>query len=496
MKRDHASDPSRRGFLKGAAALAGGSVFAGTSTIFSSLRAFAQDPPSGCPAPPTGGAHFVPGSDTRPVILRKSINALTPAELTKLQSAYTALRALPATDKRTWVLQADMHALFCDSCTTSPTDIHGSWNFFPWHRAYLYYYERILGSLAGDINHFRLPYWDWENIRTLPASYRSPGSAANPLWDGTRNAGMAGGGNLPVADGTTARINTLNLLTDFASFGGNSFSAGAMENNPHGTIHMDVGQSAFPFHDMGNLGYAARDPLFFAHHCNIDKLWSGWNDLAGGGGLPPNAYKNPTDAAFLNARWSFYDENQQVVSMSAADVLDHNANLRYTYKVPIFRVPPLQLIWVCKLICCLPDPDPGPVLEVTERIREEALNAVRQQSTMLLVLQGVPVPPNASGVFEVLSVRGERRIHLGSIGIVEHGEGRHMKQHGLQTVVLDITQAAGDLLAKEKPATLRVIRRPAEQKPGIAAEITRPGQKLEYAFELKAEHAEIRAQKR
>ena len=496
MKHDNSSGPSRRGFLKGAAALAGGSVFAGPSTVFSSLRAFAQDPPNGCPAPPTGGTHFVPGSDTRPIVLRKSINALTPAELTKLQSAYTALRALPASDKRTWLLQADMHALYCGSCTTSPMDIHGSWNFFPWHRAYLYYYERILGSLAGDINHFRLPYWDWENVRTLPTSYRSPGSSTNPLWDGTRNGGMASGGNLPAADGTASRINTLYMLTDFASFGGSGAISGAMENNPHGTIHMDVGQVVLPHHDMGNLGYAARDPLFFAHHCNIDKLWSAWNDLAGGGGLPPNAYKNPTDAGFLNARWSFYDETQTVVSMSGSDVLDHNANLRYTYKNPVFRIPPLQLIWICKLICCLPDPDPGPILDVSEQVREAALTAVRQQSTMLLVLQGVPIPADATGVFEILAVRGERRIPLGSIGIVENGGGRHAKQHGLQTVVLDITQAAGDLLAKQKPATLRVVRRPAEQKPGIAAEITRPGQKLEYAFELKAERAEIRAQKR
>jgi Common central domain of tyrosinase/Polyphenol oxidase middle domain len=257
-----------------------------------------------------------------------------------------------------------------------------------------------------------------------------------------------------------------------------------------------VGQTGAPFHDMGNLGYAARDPLFFAHHCNIDKLWSGWNDLAGGGGLPPDAYKNPTAAGFLNARWSFYDENQQVVSISAADVLDHNSNLRYTYKVPIFRIPPLQLIWICKLICCLPDPDPGPFLEVSEQVREAALTAARQQSTMLLVLQGVPVPANASGVFEIVAVRGERRIHLGSMGIVEHGEGRHEKQHGLQTVVLDITKAAPELLAKQKPATLRVIRRPAEQKPYAVGEILRPGQKLQYAFELKAERVEIRAQKR
>jgi Common central domain of tyrosinase/Polyphenol oxidase middle domain len=496
MKAEHHRGPSRRRFLRGAAALAGGSIFASSTTMLSSLRAYAQDPPSACPTPPSGGTHFVPGSDTRPIILRKSASALTPAELTKLQSAYAALRALPASDKRTWILQADMHALFCDSCNNSPQDIHGSWQFFPWHRAYLYYYERILGSLVGDLNNFRIPYWDWENVRTLPPSYRSPGSSANPLWDGTRNSGMAGGGNLPSGDGTVSRINTLDMITDFATFGGTASFGGALENDPHGTIHMDVGQSAPPFHDMGNLGYAARDPLFFAHHCNIDKLWSAWNELAGGTGLPPDAYKNPSDPAFLNTRWSFYDENQQVVSISAGDVLKHEANLRYTYKPRIFRVPPLQLIWICKLICCLPGPDPGPILEINERFREQALTAVRQQSTMLLVLQGVAIPPNATGVFEVLSVRGDRRIHLGSIGIVPHGDGAgHAKGRGLQTVVLDITSAANDLLAKDKPATLRVIARPPEQKTGIA-EFLRPGQKLQYAFELKAEHAEIRAQKR
>ena len=161
-------------------------------------------------------------------MLRKSINVLTPAELTKIQSAYTALRALPASDKRTWVLQADMHALFCDSCNNSPFDIHGSWSSFPWHRAYLYYYERFTGSLVGDLNGFRLPYWDWENVRTLPTPYRSPGSAADSMWDGNRSPAMAGGGTLPATHGTTSRINTLPYgLTDFAAFGGSAGGSGS-----------------------------------------------------------------------------------------------------------------------------------------------------------------------------------------------------------------------------------------------------------------------------
>ena len=30
------------------------------------------------------------------------------------------------------------------------TQIHGSYSFFPWHRAYLYFHEKILGALLKD----------------------------------------------------------------------------------------------------------------------------------------------------------------------------------------------------------------------------------------------------------------------------------------------------------------------------------------------------------
>ncbi len=492
MSYDSIFRPNRRRFLKGAASLAGGAVLADSGRAFTTLAAFAQDPPAGCPTPPSGGTHFVPGNDTRPIILRKSISAFSPAELTQLQNAYAALRALPASDKRTWILQADMHALFCDSCNNSPFDIHGSWSFFPWHRGYLYYYERILGSLAGDMDHFRLPYWDWENIRTLPTPYQTPGSSSNSLWDNKRRPGLAGGGNLPSSDGTAARITTLYGLTDFASFGGDAFSGGSLESDPHGTIHVDVGQFGGAQLDMGNLGYAARDPLFFAHHCNIDKLWSGWNDLASGSGTH---YKNPTDPAFLNLRWSFYDENQQVVSISAADMLNHSTNLRYTYKSLIIRVPLIWLLLECELICCLPGPDPGPWLKVSEQVRETVIQSARANSPVVLVLHGVSLPPGVSGNFDVFATRGERRIHVGSVGIIAHGleqKEQHSKSHKPITLTLDITQAAPELFLRDKPATLHVFRRIDEQRPGFVAK----GQKLEEVFQLKAEKAEIRVAKR
>mgnify|MGYP000338368432 FL=1 len=40
--------------------------------------------------------------------------------------------------------------------------MHFSYLFFPWHRYYLYFHERILGSLIGDPS-FALVFWNWDD---------------------------------------------------------------------------------------------------------------------------------------------------------------------------------------------------------------------------------------------------------------------------------------------------------------------------------------------
>jgi hypothetical protein len=454
---------NRRRFLAGGGAIAAGSLLAGYGG-FGGLKALAQDPPAGCPTPAVGGTPFVPGSDKRPIVLRKSISFFSPAELTELENAFAALRALDSSDPRTWVLQADIHALNCHQCFNDSTQIHSSWNFFPWHRAYLYYYERILGSLVGNIDGFRLPYWDWENIRNLPDAYRTPASSANSLFDSIRDAGMAAGGNLPATHGTAARVSLLLGMTDFATFGGTTFSGpsskGACESNPHDIVHGDVGQPGSPFRDMGNLGFAARDPLFFAHHCNIDKLWSKWNSLADES-LPPGSYQNPTDAGFLNARWSFYDENKQVVSISAADVLDHVDNLRYEYVVRLF-IPPLLVAYACQLLCCPPPPEVGPIISIDPESRAILLQRAGEDFPAALVLRGVVVPRQFTGSFDIFAVRRNSRTPLGSLYFFPDEASHEMAattERRPMTLVLDITHALRDLLSTTDPASIQVFRR-------------------------------------
>src|SRR5206468_5668429 len=47
---------------------------------------------------------------------------------------------------------------------------------------------------------------------------------------------------------------------------------------------------------MGNIPWAANDPIFWLHHSNIDRLWASWN--ANGG-------RNPGDAAWRMSTFVF-----------------------------------------------------------------------------------------------------------------------------------------------------------------------------------------------
>lgn len=50
----------------------------------------------------------------------------------------------------------------------------------------------------------------------------------------------------------------------------------AFEAQVHGSIHFWLSDDANNWEDMG-VGYSAvRDPIFFAHHANVDRMWGVW----------------------------------------------------------------------------------------------------------------------------------------------------------------------------------------------------------------------------
>src|SRR5262249_26136616 len=127
---------------------------------------------------------------------RRNLAKIMPTDpyVGKLKAAYQELRKLyksKPNDPRGWLQQANVHCWYCGGGDNMAAgeEIHGSWWFFPWHRCYLYFHERILGNLTGQKN-FVLSYWDWADAgqRTLPDFYPNPNDISNPLFDANRKA--------------------------------------------------------------------------------------------------------------------------------------------------------------------------------------------------------------------------------------------------------------------------------------------------------------------
>lgn len=166
---------------------------------------------------------------------------------------------------------------------------HGSWFFLPWHRMYLLQLERIIRSLTGEPD-WALPYWDYPNANKLeiPAAFLAKKSA---LFDGSRNLRPL---SKPIADETWQRSGT------FVALGGGERrdpvhrgeAQGSLESNPHNQVHGRVGG------DMAGF-QSPLDPLFWIHHCNVDRLWEVWNRDFGG--------VNPSDPTWLNTSFEFPD---------------------------------------------------------------------------------------------------------------------------------------------------------------------------------------------
>jgi tyrosinase len=86
----------------------------------------------------------------------------------------------------------------------------------------------------------------------------------------------------------------------------------------HGNVHIWVGDRQ----GMGTVPWAANDPIFWLHHCNVDRLWASWNR---------GECFNPTYPAWLNQQFVFADTGGNQVEATVADFRDISL-LNYTYQ--------------------------------------------------------------------------------------------------------------------------------------------------------------------
>ncbi len=158
-------------------------------------------------------------------------------------------------------------------------EAHGFAGFLPWHRAFLLDLERELQLIDPSV---ALPYWRFD--RPAPSVFsrdfmgvttQSTGavqfSVANPFqfW---ATDGVPGIVRRPLFNtqqqpgGLRTETATLALGTS----GDLYFRFRRMEGNPHGSAHLSFTGS------ISQIPTAAKDPLFFLLHANVDRLWAKW----------------------------------------------------------------------------------------------------------------------------------------------------------------------------------------------------------------------------
>lgn len=226
--------------------------------------------------------------------IRKNVRNLTADELTKLRQAHKLIMA--RSDNQGYQYIAGRHGWLDQYCEHAPTtDEMGRQVdlFLPWHRAYMYHFERYLQIALSD-NDLAAPWWDWHDSRFdsegLPTTYsqervdRQP----NPLYSfkmdirgKTRTPPQR---NVRVNRNTIRRVGVEWTLSGIRSlavarrvdipdlYGISDYSqfSEGLRGIWHNLIHGYVGG------DMANQNLAAYDPIFYPHHVNIDRIWYIW----------------------------------------------------------------------------------------------------------------------------------------------------------------------------------------------------------------------------
>lgn len=263
---------------------------------------------------------------------------------------------------------------------------HGGTNaygFLPWHRYFLYLLEQRLQSHVPGV---MLPYWDWTDPTStlFVEDFLGPNGTITSNWDVlqgyfARDPPGTGVNTTPMPSWWPAGLDGWNLHPVFGSFSGalrrrigsttalptiaSIRSALSKPDYPQFQNALESGFGVSPSHGLHNslhvwFGSVAHmwsvqvspfDPMFYLHHCNIDRLWAMWQmdghmtdyPIVGG-----NAGHNRNDPMYpWIGNLAGYSTNNLISSIDApdfsslgivtpADVLDHRS-LGYSYDTQV-----------------------------------------------------------------------------------------------------------------------------------------------------------------
>lgn len=311
--------------------------------------------------------------------VRKNLRSLTNAEKIEFINAVRTLKANGRYNQ--YVLR---HA------QAPMSNIHRSPAFLPWHRQFILDFERELQQVSGNPN-LALPYWNWTEDAALPDPRTAPiwanefmGGNGDPNDNWAVKSGPFRQGEWIIIDGNGNPAGALrrqfgvNVPTLPSQIDVNNalsttpydVSPWNMASNPsfrnrlegwypvgpglHNRVHVWVGGSMIPM-------TSPNDPVFFLHHCFVDKLWADWqarhrdqNYLPVSGG-PPRHNLNDlmersvsgsvTPASVLNIRTLGYSYDTDPVVRQLAQSLwihGHSLQIEFTDRIQAaWRIGPL-----------------------------------------------------------------------------------------------------------------------------------------------------------
>ncbi|GAA2519166.1 tyrosinase family protein [Winogradskya humida] len=191
-----------------------------------------------------------------------------------------------------------------------PRVAHRAPSFLPWHRQFLLMFEQALQAINKNVS---LPYWNWTASRAKNAPPFTPDFMGGDGQGGDRevpNGPFAySKQNWPLNERIDSRpflrrvmgvdatslptIDEVNLVLGLVPYDAapyNSSSATGFRNRLEGWSGADLHNRV---HDWvgGTMtgGDSPNDPVFWLHHCYIDKLWADWQAKHPGYGYLPAA---------------------------------------------------------------------------------------------------------------------------------------------------------------------------------------------------------------
>jgi tyrosinase len=218
------------------------------------------------------------------------------------------MKRMAGSEKFSWVAMSEIHGNL-EGYRYCP---HGDWYFLPWHRAYVAMYERVIRNLTKNPD-FAMPFWDWTANPFMPEvflSKKTPDGKPNWLYVDEDRQRRTWPADRPMPSSIVGPKVLAKILKDtpFEIFGtsrpdgqdnldpswivGGGGVQGTLEALPHNQVHNNIG-------GWMPTPASPRDPIFFMHHCNIDRIWAVWN-------LHHLNSKDPlwTDMPFTNNFWN------------------------------------------------------------------------------------------------------------------------------------------------------------------------------------------------